>query len=505
MNADHAPIAIRHGRLLSTAHEAGILADILIVGPHIAEIAPPGGLSCDAGRVIDATDCLVMPGLINGHTHAHGGLGRGAVADCVSLEGFLAQAPAINGARTLADLALSARLSAVEMVRHGCTACFDMAAEAPQSTVAGLLAVGSAYHDVGLRAVVAPMIADKTLYQAYPPLLDSLSPDLRAQAAAQRLPGAADLAAMCRDAQAAWPYDRSLLQLGVAPTIPLHCSDELLLACARISQEFDVPLQTHLAESKLQALFGRQLQGESPVTRLARLGCLTPRTSVAHAVWLDDEDMATLARHGVTAIHNPLSNLRLGSGVAPLRRLMDAGVRVGVGTDGSNTSDGQNMFEAMRMAAYLSRVGTPDWSRWVSTQEALALAVCGGAGVLGPEPREGRRLGRIEPGYLADLLLIDLAQTHFVPLRRLLQQLVMAESGAGLRQVMVHGRVIFDGGRVLGVDERQLRADAQEAATRLDAANARAREAGAALNPAWARFCAQAGGAEFSIQRHMTP
>ena len=501
MNNTPHPIAIRHGRVLSDAHDAGAPADILIVGNRIEQIAAPGALSVSGAQEIDATDCLVMPGLINGHTHAHGGLGRGLVEDCVSLEGFLAQAGAANGSRTLADVGLSARLGAVEMIRHGCTACIDMATESAAPTVAGLLEVGAAYQQAGMRAVIAPMIADRTLYQAYPALLDHLAPAQRATMAALRMPDAASLLAMCREAQAVWPHERSLLQLGVGPTIALHCSDELLQGCARISEQFGVPLQTHLAESKLQALFGRQLQNESPVQRLARLGCLSERTSVAHAIWLDDEDIATLARHGVTAIHNPLSNLRLGSGIAPLRRLLDAGVAAGVGTDGTSTSDGQNMFEAIRMASLLTRVASPDWSRWVGAQQALGLALSGGARALG----QPRQLGRMEAGCLADLLVIDLSQAHFVPLRQLLQQLVLAESGAGVRQVMVNGRLILDDGRVLGIDEQQLRRDAEAAAKRLDAANEAALAGAAAMHAGAGRFCAAAGSAPFHIERRMTP
>ena len=459
-----------HGGRVLAEDGGALFADLLLRNGSIEAIGPELQ-AADAER-IDAGGCLIIPGLVNGHTHAHGALARGAVPDRISLEGFLAYAPALIGQRSVEDIYLSAALCAAELARRGCTSCIDMAGELPMPSVEGILAVGQAYAEVGIRAVVAPMMSDRTLYQAYPALAAQLPPALRSQALSFQPPATDALLAVWREAQRRWPFDRSRVQLGVGPAIPLHCSDVLLAGCAALSQEFDAPLQTHLLESSLQAL--AQGRGESTVRRLARLGCLTPRTSLAHGVWLDDDDLAVIAEAGATVVHNPSSNLRLGSGIAPLRRMIAAGVRVAIGTDASNTSDGQNLFEATRLASYLSRVATPHWSEWVDAREAFALAT---------------QQAAIAPGAPADLMLLDLAQPQYVPLRQPVQQIVFGENGAGVRAVLAGGRMVFADGRVLGVDETALQQRAEERAVALDAACAPAADFAQQACPTLAAFC----------------
>jgi 5-methylthioadenosine/S-adenosylhomocysteine deaminase len=485
--------------LPDAAHDARA-ADLLIEDGCIREIGPPGQFAAMEGaRIVDATDRLVIPGLVNGHTHAHGGLGRGAVPD-VALEGFLAASPSINGQRGLDDLALSATLTAAELLKKGCTALFDMTTEFPLPSVAGLHAVAHAYAAVGIRAVVAPMMADRTLYQAYPELLASLPAEMQPSLA--RLQAADPDACLSAVRQAAhdWPFDTGRIRLGLAPTIPLHCSDAFMQGCAALSAEFGLPMQTHLAESQQQAVFGEKRYGRSLVAHLKGLGFLSPRLSVAHAVWISDDDISSLAAADVTAIHNPLSNLRLGSGVAPLRRMIERGLRVGLGSDGANTSDTQNLFEAARLAAYLSRVVGSDEARWVTAAEALRMGTEHSAHAMG----WGDRLGRIAPGHQADLVLLDLAQPIYVPLRDALRQLVHGENGAAVDRVLVGGRVVVEQGRLLTIDEAALRRKAQAAAERLDALNAEGRHLAQALRPWVSAFCCGIGQAPFQLVRRFT-
>lgn len=493
------PLVIHGGLVLTDGEEQARSADLLIADGAVREIGAPGAYDAVAGaRRLDAGDRLVMPAWINGHTHAHGGLGRGAVAD-VSLEGFLAASPAIGGQRGLDDLALSATLTAAELLRKGCTALFDMTAEFPLPTVAGLHAVARAYEAVGIRAVVAPMMADRTLYDAYPELLATLPAPLQAQVTRARAADAQACLAAVRAAANDWPFDPARIRLGIAPTIPLHCSDAFLQGCARLSQEFGLPMQIHLAESKQQALVGEERYGKSLVAHLESLGVLGDRLSVAHAIWIGDDDIERLAAAGVTAIHNPLSNLRLGSGLAPVRRMLERGLRVGLGSDGANTSDTQNLFEAARLAAYLSRVVGADETRWVTAAEALRMGTAQSAHALG----WGDHLGRLAPGYQADLVLLDLGQPIYVPLRDALRQLVHGESGAAVTQVLVAGRVVVDQGRLLTVDEAALRRRAQAAARRLDALNAEGRHLAQALRPWVGAFCCGIGERPFALARRL--
>jgi guanine deaminase len=463
---------IRGGRVLDISSGTAPEIDLLIVNGIIADMGSSGLAAPAEALVLEATDRLLIPGLVNAHTHSHGALGRGAVGDRILLEQFLAAAPAINGARTLEEKYLSAKLSAVEMVRRGCTACYDMSVELPAPTAEGLHAVGQAYRDTGMRAVVAPMMADLTVYQAIPGLLDALPAEHRALVADLRAaPGATSLAA-CQAALRTWPFDRTLVRPGIAPTIPLHCSDEFLVGCHSLAKDFDVPLQTHLGETRTQAVAGRQRYGRSLTAHLSSLGLLDSLFSAAHGIWLDDQDMHLLAEAGVAGVsHNPMSNLRVGSGVAAVRRMISAGLTVGIGTDASNTSDGQNMFEATRLCAYLSRIVDADPNRWLSAEDAFSAATVGSAAILGMG-----RVGRLAPGWAADIVFLDLAEPHFVPLRHALRQMVFGENGASVRRVMIAGRTIVENGRVLTVDEAALRRQAESAADRLARANEPARE-----------------------------
>ncbi|HJU23192.1 MAG TPA: amidohydrolase family protein, partial [Casimicrobiaceae bacterium] len=336
---------IRNGRVLRGDLRTRDVADVLVRDGRIAAIEPPGVIDGSDHRVIDASDRLLIPGLVNGHTHGHGALAKGQVEDRSPLEVFLSASGAMSANRTVADKRLTATLSAAELIRKGCTACYDLFVEVPTPSREGLEVVAGAYADVGMRAVVAPMLADRSLYQALPGLLESLPESARARAAAIAMAKADASLTAARDAITHWPFDRDVVRPAIAPTIPLHCSDEFMVGCARVANEFDVGLQTHLAESKTQAVLAHRRYGRSLVSHLAKLDLLSPRFSAAHGIWIDDDDIAQLADAGATLVHNPMSNLRLGSGVAPARAVLDAKLTLGIGTDASNTSDGQNMFE----------------------------------------------------------------------------------------------------------------------------------------------------------------
>jgi 5-methylthioadenosine/S-adenosylhomocysteine deaminase len=478
---------IRGGLVLDAEGRAS-LQDVLIEDGRILAIDHPGFGASDDARVLSAADRLLIPGLISAHTHSHGALNRGAVDDKVSLEMFLTGAGASTRSRGLDDKYLSAALSAAEMIRKGCTACFDLSVEFPQASREGISAVARAYRDAGMRAVVAPMIADRTIYQALPGLLDALPGELRSQCAALAAAPTEQTLSTCRDILANWEFDRRWIRPALGPTIPLHCSDAFLTGCANLAREHDVPLQTHLAESRAQAAIGLARYGRSLVGHLEQLGFLSERLSAAHAIWLDDDDIARLGQSGVRVAHNPSSNLRLGSGVAPVRKMLEHGIVVGVGTDASNTSDGQNMFEATRLASYLSRIDGFATDAWLSAADAFHLATEGSARVLGFE-----KIGRLAPGYEADIVFLRLDSPHFVPLRAPLTQMVFGENGASVRTVMIGGRIVFHDGKLLTLDEPSLRRQAQQAASRLDQANAETFASAATVARLVGTFCAAQG------------
>jgi guanine deaminase len=478
-------ILVAGGLVMPGAEAQARPADILIEDGTIRGLLTPDAADKASARRIDAAGMLVMPGLINAHTHGHGGLSKGA-GDRWSLELLLNAGPYLGGHRTDDDRYVSTAISAVEMLRKGCTACYDLALFYPAPTVDGLHAVAQAYADIGIRAVVAPMIADRTLYQAYPGIPAAAPPALRATAEAMRAPDPDATLATIAEAARSWPHAADHVRLGIAPTIPLHCSDAFLRACAALADPHGMPLQTHLAESRIQQLQARAVYGMSLTAHLDRMNLLGPGFSAAHAIWLDDAELELLAEAGAAIAHNPGSNLRLGNGIADIRPMLARGLRVGVGTDGSASSDNQNMFEAMRLAAFVSRVHDRPAADWIGAQEAIGLATEGSAAVLGLEGR----VGRIAPGWLADLVFLDLGHVNWVPLNNAANQAVNTEDGSAVRHVMVGGRMVLQDGVVTGLDWPGLAARAHAAAARLREANAETQRFCTALEPVVAQFCA---------------
>src|SRR5207248_1183775 len=299
----------------------------------------------------------------------------------------------ITGNRTAEDKYLSTQLGAVEMVMKGCTACYDLSFEWPLPTAEGLALAGKAYADVGMRAVIAPMVADRSFYEAIPGLMDALPRPLQDRVAELRLPPAEATLAAIREALRGWSFDRDRVRPAVAPTIPHHCSDAFILGCAGLARDFGLGLHSHVAESKVQAVTGIRLYGRTQTAHLDSLGVLGPHFTVAHGVWLDNDDMARLGDQGSSVAHNPGSNMRLGD-----------------------------------------------------------------------------RIGRLAPGYKADIVMLDLDHPNWLPFNDPVNQLVHTEDGTAVASVMIGGRLIVDNRRVLTVDLERLRDRVAAARERLAAA-----------------------------------
>ena len=475
---------LRGGRVLDIAAGTADPADILIEDDTIREIGPPGCAVPDGAVEIGAARRLLHPGLVNAHTHGHGNLAKG-MGDRWTLELLLSAAPWITGNRNTEDKYLSTQLGAVEMVLKGCTACYDLSFEWPLPSAEGLSLVGQAYADVGMRAVIAPMVADRSFYEAIPGLHDALPEPLKERVAALRLAPREETIAAIRGALRGWTFDRDRVRPAVAPTIPHHCSDAFILDCAGLAREFGVGLHSHVAESKVQAVTGVRLYGRTQTAHLDRLGVLGPHFTVAHGVWLDNEDMARLGDHGASVAHNPGSNMRLGSGLADTRAMLERRVNLGIGTDGANCADNQNMYEAMRLASFVSKVQGPEWQRWLTTREAALAATEGSARVMG----FGERIGRLAPGWKADIVMLDLDHPNWLPFNDPVNQLVHTEDGTAVASVMIGGRLVVDNRRVLTVDLEKLRDRVAASRDRLAAANADNKRLYEALEPVVGSYC----------------
>ncbi len=475
---------IRGGRVLDIRSHVAPKADILVKGDTIVEIGRPGMPASPDSKIIDARGRLLHPGLINGHTHSHGNLAKGMV-DRVTLELLLTAGSWMNGQRTLEDKYLSSLIGAAEMVLKGCTAAYDLAAEFPMPSAEGLTAIGQAYADVGMRAVVAPMVADTSFFQAIPGLMDRLPAGLRKDVEAFALaPYKASIARM-KKALHGWKLDGKGVRLAVAPTIPHHCSRDFLLACLRLSKGYDTGLHSHVAESKVQVIAGYKLYGSTLTAYMDRLGMVGPNFTVAHGVWLDEDDMKLLGDKGASVSHNPGSNMRLGNGIADMRGMLDAKVNVAIGTDGASCSDNQNMYENMRLASMGSKVQGPDWQRWVATDEVLEAATLGSARALGL----GDRIGRLEKGYKADIVFLDLDHVNWIPCNDPTNQIVHTEDGTAVHSVMIGGRLVVENRKLLTVDLAGLATKVEKVRARLEAANRPARALYDKLEKVVGTFC----------------
>ena len=471
------------GLVLDAARNAPERLDILLEGNRIVDLfsSTPAGL--DGVRRLDATNRLVIPGLVNAHTHSHFTFGKGVNPNW-SLELHQNATPGVTGGQRAEDLHLCAQLAAAEMVLKGCTSCYDLVVQLPFPTDEGTGAIVSGYEAVGLRAVVALTIADQTIWKAIPGLLASLPTE------SQRLvneivaaPFDATLSA-CQRQLRQWPARSELVRPAIAPTIPFLCSADFIRGAQRLAEAYGAPLHTHLAESKVQARVALARFDRSLVAHLETLGYLGPNLTVAHAIWADKDDIRRLAAHGVSVAHCPTSNMRLGNGIAPVREMVDSGINVGIGTDACTCSDQLNMFEAMRLASFASRIRSADFTRWLSAAQVMRMATMGGGSALGLG-----NVGAIRLGYLADLVLLDLDHINYVPLNDALTQLVFGENGAAVASVVINGELVLNEGCFTRIDYPTL-------ITRVRASNERLREENAkraaefrAIEPLVGAFC----------------
>jgi guanine deaminase len=301
-----------------------------------------------------------------------------------------------------------------------------------------------------------------------------------------------------REALRGWKFDRDQIRPAVAPTIPLHCTDEFMLGCRDLAREYGTGMHTHVAESKVQAVVGLRKYGKSLAAHMDDLGMIGPSFTAAHGIWLDDDDMKRLGARGASVAHNPGANMRLGSGIADMRRLLESGVNVGIGTDGANCSDNLNMYEAMRFASAASKARGPDWERWITTREVVEAATSGSARALG----FGDKLGRLAPGYKADIVFLDLECINWIPLNDPVNALVHCEDGSAVQSVMVGGKFVVENRRLVNVDLAKLARDAENARERLARLNRENKALYDRLEPVVGSFCPALAKTPFHINRY---
>jgi 5-methylthioadenosine/S-adenosylhomocysteine deaminase len=256
-----------------------------------------------------------------------------------------------------------------------------------------------------------------------------------------------------------------------------RCTDRLLVGSAELSRKRKLPIHIHLAETKPQAVMGQRIYGTSLLRHLDEIGVLDETMSLAHAIWVEPEDIELFAKRGATPVHNPASNLRIGSGLAPLKEYLSAGVSVALGTDGAASNDGQNMFDAVRLATLIHNQAGSDFNDWIAPRQAIAMATRNGARAFGIDA------GAIAPGKLADIVLLQRDTAAFTPLNDVLGQLVFCENGASVHSVLVDGEFVVEAGRLTKVDEAEVLRLATQARLRLDSSIEREFAAAKTMEP----------------------
>jgi 5-methylthioadenosine/S-adenosylhomocysteine deaminase len=497
MKADEG-LALTGGLVLDPKSGTAERGDLLIEGGRIAAIGAPGMLIATATRH-DCSDRLIVPGLINSHTHGHANLVKG-VAEAWTLEASLTNGPWLAGTRNPETIYLSTLLGAIDMLSKGCTACFDLVYEFSRPTKEGFMAAARAYADAGMRAVLAPMVADQSLFQSIPGLAEALPPDLRDTVGKFELAsGERTIAAINAIADAIGDLPDGIT-MAIAPTIPHHCSERFLRDCMDIADRHALPIHMHIAESRLQAVVARKIYGRSALRYLADIGMLRPRFTAAHSVWIDDGDLDLLAEHGCSIAHIPASNFRLGSGVAYLRPMLERGINVGLATDGANSSDSLSMLQAMRLASFGARIFTGPREGWPDAAQIVRLATEGGANLLGLAS-----CGRIELGACADLALFDLNHVDFIPDTDPVNQLVTCADSAAVTDVMVGGVFKMRDRKIISVDTSDLRSRVRESVARLAATTREARTLARRLEPHVVAFADKMSREPLAIERRIRP
>ena len=421
--------------------------DIVVEGRLIREIRPHGAAEPE-GDVVPAQGLLVTAGLINGHHHSHEGFYKGR-KDNLPLELWM------NYVRPLRPLELTPRdvylrtmIGAIEAVKSGTTTISDDINQSPRLRPDHVEQVFQAYTDIGIRANVGITLFDRAFFRAVPFVEEEFPKDLLARLDANKMSSADELLAFVTNlARTKHPKENRVGYIAT-PSAPQRCTEEFLLKVRRMADDHDLPLMIHVQETRMQVVTGQLWYGSTMIEYLDRIGFMKPKTAFIHGVWLNPREIEILARTGVSIQHNPTSNLKVGSGLAPIRALLDAGVNVSMGTDGCGSIEGPDMQNALYLAALLQKL-RGDHTTWVGAAEAFHAATMGGAKALG----RANELGAVEAGRIADLVGYRLDGISFTPLNNPVNQLVYSAGRNEVDLVMVDGEVIEQGGKLTRIDE----------------------------------------------------
>jgi 5-methylthioadenosine/S-adenosylhomocysteine deaminase len=479
MTRESAPVLFRRVQIYDPKEPSGKTGpvDVLIADGLISKIAqtiePPVG-----ARMIDGAQRLLMPGLVNGHFHSSVNHMKGRLPG-LPLEIFmLYESPALDVLTpTPRETYLRTMLGAIEMLKNGTTSVQDDAFFVPQPTPDIIDAVCQAYADCGIRAAVALDEPQVPELDKLPFLADIVPLDIRYELSRPPALGQKDLLELYDHLLSRWHgQSNGRLRAAVSCSAPQRVTADYFHALDQLSRDHQIPFYAHMLETKLQRVLGlEKYDGRSLVRYVDDLGLLSERMNIIHAIWVDDQDLDLIAASGAAVAHNPISNLRLGSGVMPFRRMRERGIPICLGVDEAIADDAVNMWSVIKTAGMIHNLSEADYRRWPQAAEIMECAISGGARAMGLQGK----LGRVEVGQIADVILVDLNSMAFSPLNDLQRQLVHCEDGRSVAMTMVDGQIVAERGTTTLVDEEEILAEAREVFARKAPALA---DAAAAMN-----------------------
>lgn len=415
--------------------------DVQVVDGKIAAIAPNLQV---IGTAIDGKNKLLLPGFFNAHTHSSEMWQRG-IMSVLPLELWLAELYDFTPLDP-EQVYLSALGTAVETLLSGGTSVVDHLVLIPGLELEMIAIATRAYREVGIRAFIAPLIHDESLSTGIPSGESGKThePYFRSTTATLEIIEEAVRQFHCPDEG---------VNILVAPTgIPL-CTDALFEGCIELSDRYNLCRHSHLLETRAQEKIAQQKYSCTAVEHLKRIGYLSDRTTLAHCVWLNDADIAILAETQSTVVHNPLSNLRLGSGIAPILKYRQAGVNVTFGCDGASSNDSQDLLEAIKIGSILHNITDSDYQHWITPRQAVEMASLGGAKGL----NLADKLGSLTVGKQADLVLYDLTNLSLLPRTDPIGLLVLGRPNNVVDSAWVNGKQIVCDGKVTTINVDELR------------------------------------------------
>ncbi|MCY7382608.1 MAG: amidohydrolase [Microcoleus sp. CAN_BIN18] len=396
------------------------------------------------GTIIDGKNKLLLPGFVNAHTHSSEMWQRGIIPP-LPLELWLAELYDFTPLDP-EQVYLSALGTAVETLLSGGTSVVDHLVLIPGQELETIAAAVRAYQEIGIRAFIGPLIQDKSLTAGMP------AGDGGIEHAAYIRSTKATLELM-EAAIKQFHNPEKGVNILLAPTGIQLCSDALFEGCIDLGDRYNLCLHAHLLETNAQKQLAQEKYGCSAVKYLQQIGFLSPRTSLAHCVWLDDDDIAIMAETQSTVVHNPLSNLRLGSGIAPILKYLQAGVNVSFGCDGAASNDSQDLLEAIKMGSILHNITDLDYRHWITPRESVEMASLGGAKGL----NAANEMGSLTVGKKADFVLYDLTSLSLLPRTDPIGLLILGRPTNAVDSVWVNGKQIVAEGKVKTIDVDDLR------------------------------------------------